>query len=99
MSSICLGIRMITDDHKIGYPIRDFFIKNYDKIPFKLADPLMLCVACMASIWGSLIFWSLWVFFDGYFNWFDLFQWVSCCLVTSFVNGFTWALFELVRKY
>jgi len=101
MSSVCLGWRMITDDHKLLNFVRTWALAVWNPKTRYILDPLIICCACMASVWGSIVFWSVYLYFNGlsWPSWTQYPIWVSSCLITSFLNGFAWALYELVRKY
>lgn len=58
------------------------------------AHPLVLCVACMASFWGTIMYWNLFLFvhynlhlldFDGV-----LFFFIPVIISCSFVNSLLW---------
>jgi len=95
----CLGLRAITDDNKIGFPIREFFLDRYH-LPFigLIASPLILCCTCMASIWGTVIFWWIHlIHLNQSFFLVPLDEWVFCCMASAFFNGFFWSLFEKLK--
>ena len=48
--------------------------------------PIILCVYCMPSFWGSIIYVSL----NGFTN---PVEWVLCCTMSVFINAFIWDLY------
>ena len=87
ISLYCLGLRAITDNGMIGYPIRAFFKKYFPSA----GKPIVLCSTCMSSFWGTIIFW--------YFTPFSLdnvFLWIATCISASFVNSVCWAYYESI---
>ena len=48
--------------------------------------PIILCVYCMPSFWGSIIYVSL----NGFTN---PLEWVLCCTMSVFINAFIWDLY------
>jgi hypothetical protein len=96
VSLSCLGIREVTDgvdDGRIGYPIRKWFI-DQEWMPLFFAKPIILCVTCMASFWGTIIYWSITYHFSTNLNFMTDYtvyiKWVFCCLSASFVNTLLW---------
>lgn len=71
----CLGWRIVTDEGQLLYFIREPFENNLNrvnalkelstKIPkwrtaiYYIGKPFVLCITCMASIWGTIIYTSL----------------------------------------
>jgi hypothetical protein len=92
---------MVTDDNKVGYPLRAFFISmiTSGKMSKYLADPIMLCCTCMASVYGTLIFWSVNIYQGNIIDVKLIGTWILTCVTCSFINGFLWAINELVRKH
>lgn len=91
-----LGLRMVTDNGKIGYPIRKFFIDHYT--PFN--KPLILCAACMPSVWGSIIFLVVSLQLINYENYplvSMVIIWILAVVSSSFTAGFLWKLFESLK--
>jgi hypothetical protein len=99
ISGFCLGWRMVTDDDKLFYFLRAYAIKNIDRIPLFITKPLVLCEACFASFWGSVIYWLLFYALDEHISKTVWIMWPICCISASFINALLWALYELVRKY
>lgn len=48
--------------------------------------PIILCVYCMPSFWGSII----WVSLNGFTN---PIEWILSCLMSVFINAFIWDLY------
>jgi hypothetical protein len=98
ISLFCLGLREVTDEidqGRIGYPIRRWFI-DQEWIPLFIAKPIILCVACMASFWGSIIYWSIVYYQSNNFDFISdpmtYIKWIFCCTSASFVNTLFWTI-------
>jgi hypothetical protein len=92
-----MGWRLITDRDKdmlLGF-LRTFAL---EKLPPFIAKPTILCETCMASFWGTIIFWSMFFHSGSHFEIFTIFEWVFCCIVSSFTNTLLWNLFRLIEK-
>jgi hypothetical protein len=65
------------------------FYKEYKQYRFSkwVRKPLIECVKCMASFWGTLLFWpsSLWAY--GFHSW-ELGVWALNCFSLVFVNAY-----------
>lgn len=98
ISLFCLGLREVTDDiegGRIGYPIRKWFVEN---TPIWVMKPVIVCCACMASFWGTIIYWLCFL----HYNADDLLQtlkewetyalWIFCCTASSYINTLFWVL-------
>jgi hypothetical protein len=48
--------------------------------------PIILCVYCMPSFWGSII----WVSLNGFTN---PIEWILSCVMSVFINAFIWDLY------
>jgi hypothetical protein len=48
--------------------------------------PIILCVYCMPSFWGTIIYVSL----NGFTN---PIEWILCCTMSVFINAFIWDLY------
>lgn len=94
----CLGLREVTDEvenGRIGYPVRKWFV-DQEWIPLWIAKPVILCCTCMASFWGSIIYWSIIYHYSDnlsfLFDYTVYVQWVFCCLSASFTNTLFWVM-------
>lgn len=82
----CLGWRIITSEGQIFYFIRKYFEdRTENKFFLTIGKPFVLCITCMASIWGSSIY--------LYLNNFVFFDWAICCISASFIQTFIWKLY------
>lgn len=99
ISLFCLGLREITDDidgGRIGYPLRKWFV-DQEWMPLWIAKPVILCCACMASFWGSIVYWSILLNdsdeFTGIIKDWDTYgNWILCCVSASFINTVFWVI-------
>lgn len=53
------------------------------------AKPILTCVNCYASVWGSVVFWTLYPFEEAY-----LFYWVMACVSCAYLNGLLRGLYN-----
>jgi hypothetical protein len=86
ISLFCLGLRAVTDKGKIGYPLRLLG----EKIPLNLGKPLITCCTCMASVWGTIIYWS---FYHNSYK-----EWILVTISASFFNSILWGMNLLIVK-
>jgi hypothetical protein len=111
ISGFCLGWRAITDTGMIFGFLRQIFMRTTPKqigkggptmnvliIPSWIGKPFVLCVTCMSSFWGTLIFWG-----QAYFNHLEVtpvlvLTWVYSCICASFINGLLWAYYQSKLK-
>lgn len=87
MSLFCVGIRKVTDEGMIFFFIKKFLndhIKNE-----AILNPIINCIYCFASVWGSIAY-ILLSFIIGYEI--NAIEWIYCCICCVFVNGFLWNL-------
>jgi hypothetical protein len=107
ISGFCLGLRTITDTDKIFYFVRKWFLKtkvckgtleHKFIIPEWISKPLILCVSCYSSFYGSLIFWGIVFMFKQDLSYLLFLQWVFVCVVCSFINGFLWSLYQKISN-
>ena len=100
ISGFCLGLRMVTDDYKVGHPLRAYAEQKLlsGKLSKYIADPLILCCACMASLYGTIIYWTIQFYFGFHITAATFGFWILICFTCSFINGFVWSLFEIIKK-
>jgi hypothetical protein len=97
ISLFCLGLREVTDDidgGRIGYPLRKWFVDN---TPEYIMKPIIVCCACMASFWGTVIYWLVLIHYAGDLlheicKWETYGLWIFCCLAASYINTILWVL-------
>lgn len=94
VSLFCLGLRAITDDKMIGFPVRKYF---QTKAPIA-GKPIVLCATCMSSVWGTLIFWLM--FFsnsEASLSYLSVFEWLGVVFSSAFINSLLWAYYESIN--
>jgi hypothetical protein len=96
ISAFCLGWRMITSEGMILGWLREWCIEHMYHF---IAKPFILCITCMASIWGTVIFWCFDACLNIHVDVFTLLEWILCCVVCAFINTFVWQLKVLIEKY
>lgn len=100
ISLFCNGLFKSADEGMILNPIKEsiwrFIVKN------ELKDwwywPLIGCPYCMASIWGSIIYWvvNLYVWPASGIKLFAM--WPIICVACVFTNGLLYELLEGVKR-
>lgn len=95
ISLFCLGLREITDDvgGRIGYPVKQFLLKI--GIPVWILKPIILCVTCMPSFWGSILYFSMIIVNYDVEIFYDLqvyVQWLIIIISCSFINTLLWGM-------
>lgn len=107
MVGFCVGFRAITDDGKILYPLRRWAIDRYTDNTRYILEPLIICCTCMASIWGSIIFWGLYLInnnittamqFAYCFKVSDVFIWIISCTTTAYFNSLLWSIYDYIKR-
>ena len=93
VSLFCLGLRAVTDDGMIGYPIRKWALNNFPA----WGKPIVLCSTCMSSFWGTIIYWSHALSLTGYDH-FMVANWLGVCISSAFVNSVLWAYYESINN-
>ena len=93
ISLFCLGLRAITDDKMIGYPIRRYFQNNF---PY-WGKPVVLCSTCMSSFWGTVIFWGYTVNTLEAIDANCYFLWIGACISAAYINSLCWAYYESIN--
>ncbi len=93
ISLFCLGVRAITDDGMIGYPIRQYFLTYHPG----LGKPVVLCSTCMASVWGTLIFWAQYSYFNDCITVWSVAAWIGAVFSSAFINSVFWAYYESIN--
>jgi hypothetical protein len=92
ISLFCLGLRAITDDGMIGYPIRVYFLKNLPSA----GKPVILCSTCMSSVWGTIIYWSALSTTEP-LSLIDIPIWIGVCVSAAFVNSVLWEYYQSIN--
>lgn len=85
ISLTCCGAYLVTTPNYIGYPVRQLL----EKIPHLLYAPLLGCVTCMGSVWGSIG----WYLLDGQLNHLLFYP-----FAVAFLNTSIYYLYELVKE-
>ncbi len=58
------------------------------------AKPFILCITCMASIWGVIVFYFAHLVFLQPFGQYWLLELTFNCIAASFIQTFIWELYE-----
>jgi len=74
----------------IAYPIRRFF---FDKFP-NLGKPIVLCAACMSSLWGTVIFWVFYTAYGLPIDVYSIVYWIGVCISSSFISAVFWTYYD-----
>ena len=70
----CNGVYIVTSEHQLGYPLRQWLKPKFSEYLFK---PILGCVTCMASIHGAYIY----LFLHGW-DW----NLILCCVCAAWLN-------------
>lgn len=95
MSAFCLGWRTITSEGMIFGWLRLWCIDHMHPM---IAKPFILCVTCLSSVWGTVIFWCFFIHLHKPITKFIIFEWIISCIICSFINTFAWNLKTLIEK-
>ena len=101
MSLFCVGIRISFEEKMIFHPVYRFlsralqkpvFLKGtvVDPVTFKsrwIAKPLIDCIYCFPSTYGSLVFWTMFYLNHKPFTPDVLIEWAICVVCSSPVAG------------
>jgi hypothetical protein len=93
VSLFCLGLRAITDEGMIGYPVRKYFqvhLPNFGK-------PVVLCATCMSSVWGTLIYWGHHAQTSDCLSVSSVAMWAGVVFSAAFINSLCWAYYERIN--
>ena len=93
ISLFCLGLRAITDDGMIGFPVRQYFLTYFPE----LGKPIVLCSTCMSSVWGTIIYWGHYAYAAESFAGSAVFLWIGTVISAAFVNSVLWAYYESIN--
>lgn len=96
----CMGLHVASGDDMVLEPVRRFLedkAEGSKRVAF-FSKPILLCVCCMPSIYGTIIYWayiqSTSIIVDSWV----LFMWPIVVLTSSFLNCFTGWLYEFVKN-
>jgi hypothetical protein len=95
ISGFCLGWRTITSEGMILGWLREWSIKHLHSF---IAKPFILCITCLSSFWGTIIFWIYFLYLNAELNIFTIFAWIFSCIVCAFINTIAWNLKTLTEK-
>lgn len=102
ISIFCLGLRTVSDEDMVLFPFRKYFLDRYEKFDryrINISKPIIICVTCMPSIWGTIIWWGIFIATNEIFHWWTIPVYILSIVSSSFINSVGWATFELIRKY
>ena len=94
ISLFCLGLRAITDEGMIGYPIRAYALKNFPV----WGKPVILCSTCMSSFWGTILFWSFFISLEIQLSPIIFCYWIVITISTAFVNAVAWEYYTSINQ-
>ena len=95
ITCLCLGIRAISDTGKLFEPLKDLLGKV---LPMWLWMPVIGCVACMSSFWGTIVFWTIEFHIDNIINSLTIVKWIGCCFSAAFFNEMGWTVLMVLRE-
>lgn len=100
VSLFCLGWRTITSDGAILNFLRKPFENVTSGYARYVLNPIILCVKCMPSFWGTLVYLTLnhyEAFIHLEFGLLDADDWlllIVCIISSSFVSAYAWNKYE-----
>ena len=63
-----------------------------------VAKPILLCNTCMASFWGTIVYWVAGAGFGWITSWFCLILWPFAITGTAFLNLLSWWLYLALKQ-
>lgn len=95
ISLFCNGLYKVTES---GY-LLDFVDKWAKKVmPDWLYTPFLGCPYCMASLWGSVIYWALEYSWFGMVTRGTIICWPIVCVACVYLNGYLHETLEAIKK-
>lgn len=96
----CLGLRTITHQGKIGYVLRQRLEQS--KLSDLIKKPLLLCIECTASFWGTIIYClNVYLYYGVSIE--ALIIWPLVVISASFFNGLFWKFYlwleYIIKQY
>lgn len=92
----CLGWRGVTDTGKL----LGFLRKPFEKNTPAWSKPVLMCVWCMPSFWGTIIYWNLAVVSKVVYE-LTIYQlllyWILSIVSASFWSGYMWTKVEHLK--
>lgn len=87
------GLYLVTEKGMVGYPIRKFAVMRF---PEWIHNPIIVCITCMASFHGTLIFILLILEHIIHLN---LVVWILGCVMSAFIQTFLMSIYLLVKRW
>lgn len=84
------GCKCIVNDQSTGLYFKKEFTEYF--FPEWIRDPVSECPTCMASVYGSIIYWTMLYYSNDLFTWCnanvgaEIFSWVLYCIGCAFLN-------------
>ena len=80
--------------------VSEIFMKAWEARGEWFLMPVINCIYCYASFWGSLAYWLLTLFvFPAGVNIQTLIAWPICCVAAVFLNGLLWGLLSKYEQF
>jgi len=97
---VCGGLSAASLPGNLLYPIWQYLDLRVRSgvFPKMLAKPLLLCNTCMASIWGTFVFWIGGFALDLIISWKSVIIWPIVVIATAFLNHLFWWLYLALHK-
>lgn len=98
ISMFCVGLKKMTEEDMILHGVERWLDK---RIKSDLAyKPLIGCVYCYASLWGSLIYWILSIYGYREMFYFQLLcLWPVVCICCVFLNGVLYGILKFFEQF
>lgn len=96
-----IGNRPLADEEKIrANELGEEWHRKYENKREWLLMPVINCIYCYPSFWGSIVYWLLTLFvFPAAVNIQTLVAWPICCIAAVFTNGLLYSLFQKNEPY
>lgn len=95
ISIFCIGLSIISEYGKLLFPIRKLIQES--KLSTYIKKPLLLCVYCMPSFWGTLIYFTCSFVFDKNISWLHIALWPFVVISSVSFIGIIASSIDLIK--
>lgn len=96
----CGGVTAASQPKALLGDVREAMEAWTEKRPWRkyLSKPVLLCDTCLASVWGSAVYWSYWMTLQPKLTWLQLLHmWPLFVLCVATGNYVLWTLLGTLR--
>lgn len=94
ISVFCVGLRQATEP---GF-VLNWLDRLAQKLPSAIYRPIIGCPYCMASFWGTIIFWLLESASQYPISLWDFARWPIVCVSCVYMNGVLYEHLQALQK-